>query len=144
MNPTTVCEQCKQPFTFENAAIPLDGGVYFHSSCYQEYVKAKNFKNVLLEDIESTFTECLTIAKKKNNDYAGEKTTDPFKNIRGSEFVGVSPDRAILVRMMDKMSRVSNLLSQDNAVKDESINDTLNDIINYAAILKSFIKHKIK
>lgn len=101
-------------------------------------------ENILLKDMEETFKECHAIAVRKNNDYAGEKTTDPFKNIKGSEFVGVSPDRAILVRTMDKMSRVSNLLSQENAVKDESISDTLNDIINYMAILKSYLKHNKK
>lgn len=98
-------------------------------------------KNILLEDIEATFAECLAIAKRKNNDYAGEKTVDPYKNLKGSTFVGVSPDRAILVRVMDKMSRVSNLLSQDNQVKDESISDTINDVINYMAILKSYLKN---
>jgi hypothetical protein len=101
-------------------------------------------ENILLKDIEETFNECLAIAKRKNNDYAGEKTTDPYKNLKGSIFVGVSPDRAILVRVMDKMSRISNLLSQDNAVKDESINDTINDVCNYMAILKSYLKNNKK
>ncbi len=101
-------------------------------------------ENILLKDMEATFKECLAIAVRKNNDYAGEKTTDPFKNIRGSELVGVSPDRAILVRVMDKISRVSNLLSQDNAVKDESIDDTIKDIINYMGILRSYIKNNKK
>ena len=99
-------------------------------------------ENILLKDIEETFKQCLDIAKRKNNDYAGEKTADPYKNLKGSTFVGVSPDRAILVRMMDKMSRISNLLSQDNAVKDESIADTLRDIINYSAILLSYLKNE--
>lgn len=98
-------------------------------------------ENALLKDIEATFKDCLEIAKRKNNDYAGEKTADPFRNFRGSTVVGVSPDRAILVRMMDKMSRVGNLLSQENAVKDESISDTLKDIINYSAILLSYKKN---
>ena len=96
--------------------------------------------NILLKDIEATFNECLEIARRKNNDYAGEKTIDPYKNLKGSLFVGVSPDRAIMVRVMDKMSRISNLLSQENAVKDESIMDTINDTINYMAILKSYLK----
>lgn len=98
--------------------------------------------NILLQDIEATFTECLEIAKRKNNDYAGEKATDPYKNIKGSLFVGVTPDRAILVRMLDKMSRVSNLLSQEAKVTDESIGDTLKDIINYSAILLSYLKNE--
>ena len=101
-------------------------------------------ENILLKDMEATFAECLAIAKRKNNDYAGEKTADPFKNFRGSEFVGVSVERAILVRNMDKMSRIGNLLSQENAVKDESITDTIRDSINYMAILLSYIKNNKK
>lgn len=98
--------------------------------------------NVLLTDMQETFDKCIATAKKKNNDYAGENTLDPYKNFRGSEFVGVPPDRAILVRLMDKIARVSNLLEQENAVKDESIHDTLEDAINYIAILKSYLKNK--
>ena len=97
--------------------------------------------NVLLADLKVTFDNCYNTAVKKNNDYAGENNIDPYKNFRGSEFVGVPPDRAILVRLMDKISRVSNLLSQEAAVKDEAIEDTLVDIINYSAILKSYIKN---
>lgn len=99
--------------------------------------------NILLDDMEATFKKCLETARRKNADYAGNKgqQTDPYKNIRGSEFVGVSPDRAILVRMMDKMSRVSNLLTQEAQVKDEAIEDTLMDMVNYSAILLSYIKN---
>lgn len=142
-----ICKHCKQEGTQEKAVIPL-GNVQdincevVHEGCYQEYMQAQSERNILLEDIKETFAECLEIAKKKNNDYAGEKTKDPYKNLRGSVFVKVSPDRAILVRIIDKISRVSNLLEQDNQVKDESIQDTINDCINYFAILKSYIKNE--
>lgn len=98
-------------------------------------------KNVLITDMEATFKKCLETAKKKNADYSGAIEPDPFKNLRGSNFVGVSPERAILVRMMDKMSRISNLLAQDANVKEESITDTLEDMVNYSAILLSYIKN---
>lgn len=106
--------------------------------------KVVNKGNVLLTDLEEIFTTCLLTAKKKNNDYAGEKTVDPFKNIRASEFVGVDPAKAIMVRLMDKMSRVSNLLSQEAAVKDEAIEDTIMDMINYNAILLSYLRNNKK
>ncbi len=99
-------------------------------------------ENILHADMEATFKKCMETAKRKNADYAGSSgVVDPYKNFRGSEFVGVSPDRAILVRLMDKMSRVSNLLSQEAQVKDESIADTLEDMVNYSAILLSYIKN---
>lgn len=97
-------------------------------------------KNVLLEDIKETFANCIEVAERKNADYAG---TDPFANFMNSKVVNVEPKRAIMVRMMDKVSRISNLLDNEAQVKDESIYDTLDDLINYTAILKSAIKNKI-
>lgn len=96
--------------------------------------------NVLLIDLEEAFTKCMSMAAKKNADYAGEETKDVYKNFRNSVAVGVSPERAILVRLMDKITRVSNLLDQENHVKDESIEDTLLDMVNYSAILLSYLK----
>ena len=109
-----------------------------------EEVKSKD-NNILLIDMQLTFNQCMSIAKKKNNDYAGEKSTDPFANFTASEILsGVRVEKGILVRMGDKFNRVSNLLDQDAQVKDEAIEDTLNDIINYSAILKSYLKRKAK
>ncbi len=116
------------------------------SKALDEIFEAKKpeYSNILLQDLSDTFRSCLEIAIRKNNDYAGNKAVDVFKNIRASEMIGVRPEKAIMVRLMDKMSRVSNLLDQEAAVKDESIEDTLNDIINYTGILKSYIKNHPK
>jgi hypothetical protein len=96
--------------------------------------------NPILESLQKTFSSCLEIAKKKNADYAtGE---DPFKNLRSSEIIGVAPEKAILVRMMDKMSRISNLLNKPPAVVDESIQDTLMDLCNYSALLIALLESK--
>lgn len=89
----------------------------------------------LAEHMAHTFEECLDLSKRKNADYAGED--DPFANFRATEVVGVSLQRGILVRMMDKIKRASNLLDRPPQVASESLNDTLLDIINYAAILRA-------
>lgn len=94
----------------------------------------------LIEHIDETFDKCLQIARKKNKDYA--KDHDAFHNFRHSELVGVDPDRAILVRISDKMARISNLLNKDESVKDETVEDTLDDVINYTAILKAYIDNE--
>jgi len=94
----------------------------------------------LVSDIKATFDGCLGLVEVKNRDYA--TTSDAFANFRLSEMVGVSPERANLVRVADKLARVSNLLDKDNDVKDETVFDTIDDIINYMAILKSMIAHK--
>ncbi len=93
-------------------------------------------KDKLINSIRQTFTDCITLVEKKNQDYA--RGNDAFANFRSSEVAGVSPERAILIRVLDKISRVSNLLEKEPAVTDEKLTDTLIDCINYLAILKAF------
>lgn len=97
-------------------------------------------KKQFYESIEKTYKNNVEISRKKNTDYTG--TDDPFKNFRGAEFVGVSIERGILVRIMDKISRTSALLDNKAMVKDESIDDTLADLCNYSAILKAYLESK--
>lgn len=99
-----------------------------------------NTTNKLIQSMETTFNQCILTAIDKNHDYSSN--TDPFKNFKSSEFVGVPVERAILVRMMDKMARISNGLNSELLVKDETIHDTLMDIINYSAILKAYLEIK--
>lgn len=94
-------------------------------------------KNKFIDQLEKTFKECLEIAKIKNADYANED--DAFKNFKGVELVGVDARRGILVRIVDKISRISNLLDRKEKVKDEKIEDTIKDLINYANILLALI-----
>ena len=96
--------------------------------------------NQLLDSCGKTYADCAELLANKNIDYAIE--SNPYKNFEGSLFVGVSVERAILVRIMDKISRISNLLDKEAAVKDESIYDTLIDAINYLAILKARLEYK--
>ena len=99
--------------------------------------------NPLLADAKETFDKCYETMVKKNADYAGD--SDPFKNFLNSKVVGVSPQRGVLVRLMDKMSRIGNLIEGKAAkVKDETVDDTIDDAINYLVILKSLRKNKIQ
>jgi len=67
----------------------------------------------------------------KNKDYGMVK--DPLANLRSVENVGITMDHGIVIRMMDKMSRLCSFYEKGYfAVKDETINDTLIDICNYA------------
>lgn len=95
--------------------------------------------NVLLQDMANTFTRCLEVAISKNHDYGGSNK-DPFANFRNSTIAGVPVERGILVRLMDKMSRISTLLDKEAQVKDEAVIDTIDDAINYLAIMKSYLK----
>lgn len=90
-----------------------------------------------LQALIETQRQALDIVKLKNSDYA--KETNPFYNFEFAKILGLSIEQAILIRVVDKIARVNNLLTKENTVKDESITDTLLDIINYIAILKVYI-----
>ena len=96
--------------------------------------------NQLQQSIKKTFQEALKIVEAKNKDYAS--SDDGLKNFRSAELVKVSMEKAILVRLLDKISRIGNLLDKSNAVKDESITDSILDAINYLAILKAKLEDK--
>jgi len=101
-------------------------------------LKSLAVPNPLHRSMEVTFARCLEISRAKNADYADN--ADPFANFRRSEVVGVPVARGILVRLMDKVARVSNLLEHPPAVADEKVADTLEDAINYLAILKAWLE----
>lgn len=79
----------------------------------------------MIEGIHETY-------KKKNRDYG-----DAF---------GVSLDKrgivAALVRMEDKMGRLDSLKDRDPLVKDESLQDTLLDLANYAIMTAMWLERK--
>lgn len=87
-----------------------------------------------ISQLEENYRKGIEIIKSKNHDYASD--IDPWKNFRFAELVGVSPEKAILVRVSDKLARISNLQERGVAkVVDEKIEDTIIDAINYLNIL---------
>lgn len=76
---------------------------------------------------ETMCKEARDIMRKKNEDYAGE--SDPFANFRAFGSFGV------LVRLSDKLARLRNYENRGEfSVKEESIQDTVLDAINYCII----------
>lgn len=100
-------------------------------------------RNELLQLAETTFKTCISIMDKKGHDYAGVGN-DALKNFKAVEFFEVtSVPTGVVVRLTDKFARVCNLLTLKAATVDESIEDTINDMINYLVILKaSLIENK--
>ena len=94
--------------------------------------------------------EARKLSEAKNNDYASPDmySLDPhrvFRNFRVCELLGIcSTEQGFLVRLTDKISRLTNLLKPEHeqAVKDESIDDTLLDVVNYAILLMGYRKNK--
>jgi hypothetical protein len=80
-----------------------------------------------VKKMEALFNDCLEIAKKKSHDYAGEE--DSLSNLRDFGWQG------IVVRLGDKYHRVKNFAKSGSLqVTDESVRDTLRDLVNYGAL----------
>ncbi len=97
-------------------------------------------KQQFFAQLESNATQGLKIMVGKNADYCG--AIDPFKNFRAAEFIGMTVEQGILLRMMDKMARMGNLLQSEAKVKDESFEDTCLDLMNYANIMLVYRQSK--
>jgi len=95
-------------------------------------------RETFLQNIEKTYSDGVNLIKVKNADYAN--TDDPFQNFRNSTASGVILERGILVRVMDKITRIANLLDRPPMLAEERIVDSLLDAINYLAILKVYIE----
>lgn len=95
-------------------------------------------RDEFLNYIQNVYKEALEIIKRKNQDYA--KDSNPFSNFDLSRLVGIDPKRAILVRLSDKLSRISNLIDKPPAVVEESCRDTALDAINYLAIFLAYLQ----
>lgn len=82
------------------------------------------------DGVERVFEECLELYKRKNHDYSnnGDSAFD-----KGYKKMGA---KSLWLRLNDKFTRFESLLFSDNEaqVKDEKIEDTLLDLINYAAM----------
>ena len=88
--------------------------------------------------------EALALSQKKNADYAGADGKKPFANFQRVEEMGVcSTEKGFLVRMVDKLSRLSSFSDSGKfEVKDEGVRDTLIDVVNYACLLAAYIEAK--
>ena len=88
--------------------------------------------------LKDTFAEGHELMTRKNSDYCPKD--NPLANVQ-TPFTDAQT--GILVRMGDKFSRLANLYTKEEvSVKDESFDDTLIDLMNYACILLSYRKLK--
>ncbi len=88
----------------------------------------------------NNYLNAVSIMERKSADYA--QSFDPFKNFRACEILDVSIGKGILVRCLDKISRINNLLEREAQVKDESIEQTLLDTMNYFNIILIYLQSK--
>lgn len=101
-------------------------------------------KTQFVQEFQSTLKYMEETMIRKNHDYSWWAACEnPFKNFELVEQLGVtSVEQAFLVRMCDKLSRITSLIDNDAKVKDEAIEDTLVDLANYAIIMSLYVQHK--
>ncbi len=101
-------------------------------------------RNELLQHHEILCGDALELMTRKNHDYAGSEGDTPWMNFQRSEIMGIcKTQQAFMVRIMDKISR---LITFTNAgellVKEEGVEDSIIDIINYMVLFSAFLKDK--
>lgn len=81
-------------------------------------------------------TKARQLIERKNNDYAGTDVgRHPLANLTACEILGVPAQRGVLVRLLDKLMRLNSLIDRPPHVVEESFDDTVVDVINYAVLL---------
>jgi hypothetical protein len=98
----------------------------------------------LLSLHKKTCDQALELMKRKNHDYSGgQDGTHPFLNFTRCESMGVcTTEQGFLVRMTDKMSRLSTFCDTGGRLKveDEKLEDTIQDLINYSILFLGYSK----
>lgn len=91
----------------------------------------------------------LTLMKRKNADYTNSANAEEpncFANFTRCESMGIcTAEQGFLVRITDKLSRLSTFTtSGELQVKDESVKDTILDLINYSVLFLAYLDQERK
>lgn len=100
---------------------------------------------------EDLCTNARALSLRKGADYASADTadgSDPFQRFRNfmmCERAGIcSTEQGIVVRLFDKITRLAQLTAPSKIaqVKNESLDDTVLDVINYSVLLSAYLDVK--
>ncbi len=90
------------------------------------------------EQAEKFFHECIQILTKKANDYA--KDQDVFSNFKLiSQVCDIPVEKVFLMFITVKLARLVELTTKENKV-DESKQDSLMDLANYACLMNVYLR----
>lgn len=92
----------------------------------------------MIPNYDAIIKKAKSLCDNKNTDYA--QTQEPFSNFEMVEALKIcDTSTGILVRISDKIARISNLLKRNGsrAIEEEKVEDTMLDLINYSVILLS-------
>lgn len=87
--------------------------------------------------LTENYAEGLAVMEGKNVDYAEDQ--DPFSNIRfASMGAGISMDQGFIFLQCIKIARLKNLLVNNRTPKNEAVEDTIGDGMNYHNMHKTY------
>ena len=92
-----------------------------------------------------TFSDIVTLTRKKNDDYTGgADTPNPFANFDESNEFGVDPLIGLSVRMGDKMQRLKSFCNAGLSLetKGDTVADIFKDLIGYSAIALGMLERR--
>lgn len=101
-------------------------------------------KEDLIKMRKGLFTQAdkILVAKGAHYNFKEQNLGDTLANLRTAVKIGVvdSEMRSVLVRITDKIMRLNSFCNSNSetAVKDESVRDTVLDLINYASYYYAF------
>ena len=94
-------------------------------------------------EFDDALDELKMLHDAKNHDYATEE--NPYKNLEKVSAIGVEPWRGIVIRLMDKFSRLEEYcVKGELAIKSEGIQDTFADIAVYSILARILFRKEQK
>jgi len=97
--------------------------------------------SAFVQDTQSLFNRCVELMRNKSNDYA--EGQDAFLNFKtAAQIAGISPEQTLLTLLGMKLSRLTQLVGKGKTARNESVEDTMLDIINYVVLLRGMMKEQ--
>lgn len=94
-------------------------------------------KDEQLKHFDATVARMRAILESKGDDYAGADRLSNFKNV--GAMVRTSPETSCLDKIATKVARLGTLFASSDAPKNESIEDSVLDLANYAILLHMIV-----
>lgn len=94
-----------------------------------------------IKDSQGILDRCVQLMSAKSHDYAESK--DAFLNFKtAAQLAGISPEQTLLTLLGMKLSRLTQLVGKSKQPKNEALEDTMIDVINYTLLLRGMIKER--
>lgn len=94
-------------------------------------------KKEQLEHFDATVAKMRGILEKKGDDYAGADRLSNFKKV--GAMVNTSPETSCLDKIATKIARLGTLFASEKPPANESIEDSIIDLANYALLLSMIV-----